>query len=492
MILDKLYTIAFKFRKKKVWNNVLDIHVFAIKFSDGNIGYINITHSTNGNYSLGLYMGDKGFNSLRTITDLDKLLVAPFSPFKFQEMLLQQECLKCIFVGKDQLLKEELESIHQYTGNHNIRLGGKNAYPQFIKYIPNCIPVITLNEKEQEYLYEAFSASIALADILDGQAATSLGMTRIFDDTDEILSMEFKDGNYIFGRIPYPEKNSITYPSPEANNDIAVAKLKRAKKIGIWECELIRFPRPIQNNPEEIPFYPVFLMAVENSTDYFLPISPVSYYEESPEKLIDFFMDSLLEQNICPAEIRVRDQRTYSFAENLCQKLKIPLIMENNLESLEEAEFAFWDRFGMIDENEEEAKPVNFKNKITSIAPTQSFIISISPGTGCYRHIQISGNSTLFELHSFILKIFDIEDNKSQHAFFMDNKLWSRYNCYFSDVSDSDNISTFECKLNQTGLCKGKQFKYLFDFNFEHKFQCKVLQVKEEDTDKPILLNGKG
>ena len=36
----------------------------------------------------------------------------------------------------------------------------------------------------------------------------------------------------------------------------------------------------------------------------------------------------------------------------------------------------------------------------------ESFVISVSLGTGCYRHIQISANATLYKLHQAILKAF--------------------------------------------------------------------------------------
>lgn len=353
MISDNLYTMAFKFRKKRVWDTIGNVHVFAIKFSDRTIGYTNITHSSNGLYSLGLYLGDKGFNSLRTIIELDRLLISPFSPFKFQEMILQQECLKCIFVTKNQLLEEELNEIKNYTNSHGIRLSGKNAYPQFIKYIPNHIPFTSLTDQEQKYLCEALSVSVALTDMIEGGIVSLSEITEISDDSKEIFSMELKDDEFRIGKVPYPELLTPQYPCPKARNDIAIARLKREKKIGIWECELIRFPRPIQNNPEEIPFYPVYLIAVECSTGYFLPILPVQDYEEDPEKLMNLFIDTFLEQKICPAEIKVRDKRSYLFAEDLCQKLKIPLNMENSLEALEETEFEFWNRFGIPNEEDD-------------------------------------------------------------------------------------------------------------------------------------------
>ena len=40
-----------------------------------------------------------------------------------------------------------------------------------------------------------------------------------------------------------------------------------------------------------------------------------------------------------------------------------------------------------------------------------SYVISVSAGTGCYRHIQISKSATLYKLHQAILRAFDFQDD---------------------------------------------------------------------------------
>ena len=46
-----------------------------------------------------------------------------------------------------------------------------------------------------------------------------------------------------------------------------------------------------------------------------------------------------------------------------------------------------------------------------------TLILSVSYGVGCYRHIKISSNATLFELHKIILESFGFDDDHL-HAFF--------------------------------------------------------------------------
>ena len=120
-----------------------------------------------------------------------------------------------------------------------------------------------------------------------------------------------------------------------------------------------------------------------------------------------------------------------------------------------------------------------------------SYVISVSAGTGCYRHIQISQTATLYKLHKAILNAFDFADDH-EHAFFMDNKYWSGYAAFFSSKIRGDERLTKSCKLEQLDLSKGDQFKYIFDFGAEWRFQCKVLRELNEQTDIPGVIRRMG
>ena len=95
-----------------------------------------------------------------------------------------------------------------------------------------------------------------------------------------------------------------------------------------------------------------------------------------------------------------------------------------------------------------------------------SYVISVSLGTGCYRHIQISKSATLYKLHQAILDAFEFVDDHT-HAFFMDNKTWSQADAYYSMKMDGYERLTKGRKLERLDLAKGSQFKYVFDFGEE-------------------------
>ena len=120
-----------------------------------------------------------------------------------------------------------------------------------------------------------------------------------------------------------------------------------------------------------------------------------------------------------------------------------------------------------------------------------SYVISVSAGTGCYRHIQISKSATLYKLHQAIIRAFDFDDDHA-HAFFMDNHYWSEYRAFFSMKMNGDEKLTKSRKLEKLNLSKGSQFKYLFDFGDEWRFQCKVLRELEDTVDIPCVIRSVG
>ena len=120
-----------------------------------------------------------------------------------------------------------------------------------------------------------------------------------------------------------------------------------------------------------------------------------------------------------------------------------------------------------------------------------SYVISVSAGTGCYRHIQIAKSATLYRLHKAIISAFDFEDDHA-HAFFMDNHYWSGYAAFFSMKMRGDERLSKSYRLENLKLSKGDQFKYLFDFGAEWRFQCKILRESEEPMDIPRVIRSVG
>ena len=349
MISDKLFALAFEYKKTKLWRMLWDIEVFAVKLSDGRIGYISIMGGGGSHCALGLYIGQAGLDSLRCIAEADQFRM---SPFEFHEKIIRQDCLQCAFEGKEELSMEELEEARAYARANGIRISGKNAYPQFVRYKPSCLPWPIQTEQEQEDLCEALSAAIHMAKLLEGNRPEDLGIHRIDGKAEEIVLLEWKDGDYVASKIEVLPMQPIVWPEPSNCNEIGLASLKKIRKSGIYECEIIQFPEPVQNNPDEVPCFPFVFMAVNTDLNFVLPVPPVKSYMDAPEELLNFFIDALRKEGMCPKELRVRDDRTYAFAKGFCAKLKIPISVEQDLPTLDEVEEDFVRHFSMSEEEE--------------------------------------------------------------------------------------------------------------------------------------------
>lgn len=137
------------------------------------------------------------------------------------------------------------------------------------------------------------------------------------------------------------------------------------------------------------------------------------------------------------------------------------------------------------------SQPEPKQEKKKETVTVESYVISVSYRTGCYRHIQIGANDTLFDLHKATLKAFDFDDDP-QHAFFMDNDVWSPADAYVSQKTEFGSRLTKRYPLKKLKLEKGKKFKYLFDYEAQWVFQCKVLRELKEITDIPGVIKSVG
>jgi hypothetical protein len=124
----------------------------------------------------------------------------------------------------------------------------------------------------------------------------------------------------------------------------------------------------------------------------------------------------------------------------------------------------------------------------------RSLILSVSAGVRCYRHVQINENSTLFKLYQTILDSFDFENGDHMHAFFMDNRAWSKDAQFICPRASLDDACGFtdKAKLSKFHLVKGDKFLFIYDFGASWRFQIKVFRVLDEPTKTPEILKSVG
>lgn len=544
MIKDKLYELAFAYKKTKLWNELWDDQIFAVRLGDGRIGYISIMGKGGVNCGLSLYIGEEGLKSYFAMV-IARKRKDQVSPLKERELLVQQECLRCSFEDKETLGEGELQEVRDYAKAHGHKFSGRRAYPYFEKYSPNCLPWFLSSKKDQDLLCQALRAAIEVARGLEEEPKELFDIDKVVFDEDhfDILTLRPEDGSFVTEWTELPDVQlEELFPTVEIFNEVLLKKVSNLPKEGVWESELVNSPQPMQDTPIGVPYFPMTVVSVEKESNFTLPTMSVVRYMENPEKLMEEYLSGVIDFGFCPEEIWVRDNRSYSFFEIFCRKCNVKLERKEELDALEDVEYEILDS---LDEDKDPAEATggflgllllmndkeltalprdhvatvrrfvekedlsdNLKEKLYAaldkaegkehVADTnvtecgaKFYVISVSLGTGCYCHIRVPGRYTLEKFSDTILEAFDIE-NDHAHAFFMDDKLWSRGAAIVMRGVYGGLYETWEFKLKELDLEPGRKFKYLFDFGDEWVFQCKVLRIEWGAFEPPKVIRSKG
>ena len=374
-----------------------------------------------------------------------------------------------------------------------------------------------------------------------------------FDREIPLLSSR-EDGPFSWSHIPLPEPVALAYASPRLTDDIALMRLRKQLKSGTWECRVFMHPDPVAEGkedaegivqmPEHALYIPLVLLMVDHVDGTVVHFGMTAEDHDYSQKLLEVFVEGTRKAHM-PAVVLVGDMRTHALLSGIADQLGIRLTQTVELPLLDEAEDELFRLAeaggqaditakldGLLDSADPGTLPEGFRRQMADLlgrnilpaateeklrrflvdkkeelSPSErmemrsgkkakqlvreSYIISVSLGKGCYRHIRIGAGATLSSLSSAILGAFGFNDDHA-HAFFLDNRLWSDADCYYARGIENSKRTTKNYTLQVAGLCQGKLFKYLFDFGDEWVFQCKVLRVFEEDTGTPVIIRSAG
>lgn len=331
MATDKMYEQAFRYKGTKLWKLLYDDEVFAVRLSDGGIGYCSVMGMMGDHCALGLYVGDEGYRSYRVLLDADYEAVAEYS---LGALISTQDCLQCSFENKDMLSDRELAEVRRYAEVNGRALRGKNAFPQFTRFRRGRFPWFFDSELDEQRICEALSAAVALKKLLLKYSKEELRLHSLREDVDKIPMMSFEDGKWVvrYTKLPSPE---IVWPEPVLSNEVIAARLRRKKKRGTWECGTFVIPTAIQDDggEDEAPYYPLALLSVELGNEEVEP--PIVTDGEEPKEMLQQFAARLAE-GVVPEEIFCGDDRCFFLLKDLCGKTGIRLERTDDLEALDD------------------------------------------------------------------------------------------------------------------------------------------------------------
>lgn len=324
---DELYDAAFRFRKLKPWNKLYDDDIFAVRLSSGEIGYCCVIGNLGEYRALSLYIGNSGFLSYYKATSPDRDLTGQ----ERFEKIMSQDCLQCCFANKGELNAADLASVKDYAERNNITFRGANSYPYIMRAKPLCIPWFITDESEFSLLKEALEAAIYVSGQLKGKKPEQIG----FAEEDAMPCLTPNGEGFDWEIIKIPELTLEPLPAPAIDDETA-KKLNELKKVNKWECRLLHMQKPVQNDPEETPFFPATLLSVECRNEHIVSSEMMKDYNANAGGILSTFADALIEYGRVPKTVTVADERTEYLLRDMCEKCSIALKRVSRLDMLDD------------------------------------------------------------------------------------------------------------------------------------------------------------
>ena len=555
MVSQRLFELAFAFRKTRLWKRLYDTELFAFRREDGTLCFCCVMGQNGHQICLSVFQGQAGLDSYRAILDAGEVL-EEMSPAQCHRLLYSRNCLQCSFENRDDMDPEQAEQVRDYARRTGMSLAGKNAFPCFTAWRPHRLPCSVEDGEDQALLCQALTAALEVDTLLkQTRSKQALGFRVCVPCEGEVpLLADNGFGGPEITSVALPDPVPVEYPAPLFRDELAAVKLARLPRKGYWQVKAVLSPQPMEDGQGGAPVFPANIIIWDSVSEMLSITDPVTDGPDQAETLLNLFCKALLHERRVPEEIQVDDEATRCLLSDLARKLGVTLTVMEQLDVLEDVEEQLYgcgdpDGEEMMDQlavlvhtlsempvedladmpaelrhqlmqlDAEDLLPPDLSRKLAdAFAPRrgtrkgqgktlsladkgrkgtykgQSLVISVSLGTGCWRHIRLSADCTLYRLSEAILDAFGFEDDHL-HQFGMDNRLWDSRDVYVSDpeeLEEPKSRGTRRKKLGALGLEPGKQFKYLFDFGDEWAFQCKVLRVLPEGTPEPVVVRSRG
>lgn len=369
---ETLYTLAFAYKKTKLWKRLWDTQLFAVRFSDGEIGYCSVMGRIGEHIALGVYVGESGFYSYCAIANQP----AETDDLHRMEYMFSQDCLICSFVYKDELGPSETAALKSYCAKNGVALRGAHACPQLERVHPFHIPWPVREDADKQYLSQALEAAVEVARRLESSTPEQLGLKEGSPFTHPIPLLVKTAEGYDWQTVSAPPEKRAAYPSTGRLSDIHLRRATLAKKQGsTWACDVFLLPKPISDEAEETaepynaPYLPWVQIIYDVDGDAVLDTAVCggkeSYADVFPNKLLE-----LMGRLGRPRRLLTVTRRSEALYRDAAEEAGVKLEFVPHCEPLETALAEFITHFMSQGETGEDGLSDAFQDRLAEILMT--------------------------------------------------------------------------------------------------------------------------
>ena len=328
-IPDAVLEAAFRYRSDKLWKKLNDSDFFALKLSNGEIGYCSVMGKAGECNALALYIGDIG------IWSIDRIIQA--TEHNAFGIFLSQNCLQLGLDNKSDIPEEELAAVTAYAESHDISFRGKNSYPNFLKFQSYLIPNIIHSSEDYQYLLEAMNAAHEVSRQLASKTKQQIGMG---DSLEYMPLLTPTDSGYTWSGIPFPEVREYPYPVPVLDVSLA-EQIAALPHKGTLECAVLILNAPTLDEERSIPVFTPLLIAAGTPAKLNCTLQIDGYYPDRVSDLLAGFVQQMLDTGCCPKKIITRGNRSVAFLKDFCEQCGILFEVADVLPKLDKASDAY-------------------------------------------------------------------------------------------------------------------------------------------------------
>lgn len=498
-----------------------------------------------------MYRGQEGIDSFRKVLDMKYP--------DFGDGMLQRKYMEVAYVSKEEVPENEYVRLEAYERDTSIYFQNK-GWPVIYKSDPYKIGDTISKPDEEADIVIMLQYTWEMSDQLKSVSKEQLGFVTFDPEAGdmEIPKIEINNGIYQISLTKVPKPVKKIFKPVMAENEVLLKKLGKIRKTGSLLCQLGGVMS--QDSLRDDGRFSIMIFAVPENSGTPLCEEKAYDYEEHPEHLLDRFLQCLSDNNYVPEKFVARDERTAAFLKDVAQKTGCGLEIRQDLPGLDQQIESYMLHHDVIDyitdedfseedlqdmvremismpneffrdlpgeeketvkilldagvlppdlqkelktrlEHADQSRSKSGKNKKRKRAgkkhkSTRSYVISVSPYTGCYRHIRVATDISLSELAAVILDAFDFWDDGHLYSFFMDNKAWSDVAEYEKEP-DKDSFwghgrKAANYTLEKALLRDDGKFLFLFDYGDEWRFSCRVLREIPESTEGYLVVRSKG
>lgn len=336
---QELYQAAIAFKQLSCWKWLNPDHLFGIQNpTNGEIGYCCVIGELGEVLALNVYSGAKGLAGFLRIQQTG-------SSNGFLDVISMQQCIMASFDDRNQLEPSSLKLIKEL----GLKFRGSQAWPNFQSFEPGYVPWGLTMRDEVRFLTTALLQTTEVASRYKHR--TDELFTRDSGEIMVLVPQESSNGSYTWNEVwmlPPGIEEALMPDIPNfAINEIQIARVQKNVKImgGVWEIDAFFVPMPIDDKPR--PYFPQLALCVDQQSGQILR-AELSKEAGSRSDLSQELLAVVNIHEVLPEGVYVNNQESFIQLKPLMDKLRIPLVMVDELPQLQEAKDNLIEHFSMM------------------------------------------------------------------------------------------------------------------------------------------------